>query len=133
MKPHLQTLFGFIMYVGTNIKLPRASRLHDKPNSVVLMALSKTLTISTRESPSVPQDFSDSHDTTATVLASRRADFRDAARAATSNADWICKPQRMIKLHPFIIVGGGGGYSTDVRVGRCGWGAQTLTLFNRKL
>ena len=24
---------------------------------------------------------------------------------------------------------GGGGYSTDVWVGRCGWGAQTLTLF----
>ena len=29
--------------------------------------------------------------------------------------------------------GGGGGYSTDVWVGRCGWGAQTLNLFKTEI
>ena len=28
---------------------------------------------------------------------------------------------------------GGRGYSMDVRVGRCGWGAQTLTLFKTEI
>ena len=29
--------------------------------------------------------------------------------------------------------GGGGGHSTDVRAGRCGWGAQNLTLFKTEI
>ena len=28
---------------------------------------------------------------------------------------------------------GGGRYATDVRVGRCGWDTQTLTLFNTEI
>ena len=30
-------------------------------------------------------------------------------------------------------MGGGGEYPTDVWVGRCGWGAQTLTLFKTEI
>ena len=29
--------------------------------------------------------------------------------------------------------GGGGGYSTNVWVGMCGWGTQTLTLFKTEI
>ena len=28
---------------------------------------------------------------------------------------------------------GGGGYSTDVQVGRCGWGTQGLSLFKTEI
>ena len=48
---------------------------------------------------------------------------------------WL-KEDDTIQAHLLIFLvwpRGGGGYSNDVWVGRCGWGGQTLTLFKTEI